>query len=98
MRLITFIGLLLLSFSISALFHIKYQVRSLKQDYAELNRLIRYEETTLHVLSAEWSYLNNPTRLEQLAQSHLHMSSPEIAQVRVFLHEANVTLVQNEKK
>jgi hypothetical protein len=29
-----------------------------------------YEES-MHVLSAEWNFLNNPVRLQQLAEQHL---------------------------
>lgn len=56
-----------------ALFSIKYKVQDLEQELALLNKSIYQERQSIHVLKAEWSFLNNPERLGGLAQRHLHM-------------------------
>ena len=56
-----------------ALFSIKYQVQDLEQELTALNKSIYQERQSIHVLKAEWSYLNNPQRLSGLARRHLQM-------------------------
>jgi len=56
-----------------ALFSIKYKVQDLEQELAFLNKSIYQERQSIHVLKAEWSFLNNPERLGSLARRHLHM-------------------------
>ncbi|HER27062.1 MAG TPA: hypothetical protein ENI69_08130 [Rhodospirillales bacterium] len=56
-----------------ALFTIKYRVQDLEQELTSLNKSIFQERQSLHVLKAEWSYLNNPQRLRDLAERYLGM-------------------------
>jgi len=56
-----------------ALFSIKYKVQDLEQELASLNKSIYQERQSIHVLKAEWSFLNNPERLGGLARRHLQM-------------------------
>lgn len=53
------------------LFWITFEVEKLEEELARLNREILREQETLHVLKAEWSYLNRPGRLEDLANDLL---------------------------
>lgn len=55
------------------LFMLKYEVQSLEDQLASLNGEIRRNQSTIHVLKAEWSYLNDPERLRQLNDRHLGM-------------------------
>jgi hypothetical protein len=48
------------------LFHVKYKVQALEEELARLNGQIVHEQEQLHVLRAEWAYLNRPERLEDL--------------------------------
>lgn len=48
------------------LFHVKYKVQALEEELARLNSEIVQGQEQLHVLHAEWSYLNRPDRLEEL--------------------------------
>jgi hypothetical protein len=48
------------------LFHVKYKVQALEEELAHLNARIVHEQEQLHVLRAEWAYLNRPERLEEL--------------------------------
>lgn len=54
-----------------AVFMIAYEVRHLEEEYGSLTREIATHREAIHVLEAEWSYLNRPERLEVLASEHL---------------------------
>jgi len=56
-----------------ALFLVKYEVQSREEQLAELHRDILENQEALHVLEAEWSYLNRPDRLESLVRRHLDL-------------------------
>lgn len=53
------------------LFHVSYRVQSLEEELTQVNRQILREREAIHVLRAEWSYLNEPTRLAELTRRHL---------------------------
>jgi hypothetical protein len=55
------------------LFQLKHEVQALDEELVRLNRQIAEEHRTIHVLKAEWSYINQPQRLERLAQRHLDL-------------------------
>lgn len=56
-----------------ALFLIKHEVQTREEQLAELHRDILANQEALHVLEAEWSYLNRPDRLESLVRRHLDL-------------------------
>src|SRR5262249_26392595 len=56
------------------LFQVSYRVQSLEDELTRVNRQILQERDTIHLLRAEWSYLNEPTRLAELAQRHLNLT------------------------
>ena len=56
------------------LFHVSYRVQSLEEELAQVNRDILREQETIHVLRAEWSYLNEPQRLAELSRRHLTLA------------------------
>jgi len=56
-----------------AAFVIKYQVRELEDKLASLETELTQSQETIHVLKAEWSYLNRPERLTELAQRYLDL-------------------------
>jgi cell division protein FtsL len=47
---------------------LKHQVRTLEGDLRRLERAIVAEQEAIHVLNAEWAYLNQPARLERLGR------------------------------
>jgi len=55
----------------TALFLVKYEVIALEDDLARLERKMERDRTAIHVLRAEWSYLNEPERLGALTRKHL---------------------------
>ena len=56
-----------------ALFHVSFEVSELDNRLTTLNRDIRDDRDAIHVLRAEWSFLNQPERLEELARRHLDL-------------------------
>ena len=58
----------------AGLFHVSYRVQSLEEELTQVNRDILREQETIHLLHAEWSYLNEPTRLAELTRRHLTLA------------------------
>ena len=56
-----------------ALFQVAFEVSELDDELARLNTDIRTDRDAIHVLRAEWSFLNQPERLEELARRHLDL-------------------------
>lgn len=63
-------------------FKVEYKVRSLRAELAEVNRQILQNYEDIHVLKAEWVYLNNPQRVKELASRYLDMDYVNYAQLR----------------
>lgn len=62
------------------LFQTSYEVQELEDKLGSLNRQIMDEQEAIQILKAEWSYLNDPTRLESLATQHLQLQPTEARQ------------------
>jgi len=52
------------------LFQVKYNVQSKERELREVRRQIEANDSSIHVLEAEWSYLNDPLRLADLTRRH----------------------------
>ena len=52
----------------------KYDVQALERELAQLDAKILRHQEAIHVLKAEWAYLNEPARLERLSRSYLDLS------------------------
>lgn len=50
------------------LFKVKYEVVSMEEELNQTLSQITKEEENIHILKAEWSHLNEPQRLQKLAQ------------------------------
>lgn len=57
----------------SSIFYIKYQVLALEDSLLQVQRNIYRTKESLHLLKAEWAYLNEPKRLQKLAVHHLDL-------------------------
>jgi hypothetical protein len=57
-----------------ATYEVKYQVAQVDDELGRVNRSIDADRDQLRVLSAEWSYLNQPARLDQLRQRYLTLA------------------------
>lgn len=64
-----------------AMFLVKYEVQALEEDLRAANHQIRRDREQIHVLQAEWAYLNEPSRLRALAEKHLNLHPLEPTQV-----------------
>ena len=86
----TVIWALLSIFAGVSMFVLKHQVRSLEGDLQHLERAIVAEHEAIHVLAAEWSYLNQPARLEGLGRRLIGLVPATAAQQTDFarLHRA----------
>lgn len=80
-RPLTLIWLVLASVLGFALFQVKHKVQMLEEELAQLNRTILDEQEAIHVLKAEWSYLNQPERLQALNVKYLGLAPVSAAQV-----------------
>ena len=52
---------------------IKYSVQNIQRDVVIARDSLSHEQESLHLLKAEWAYLNRPERLRQLAERHLDL-------------------------
>jgi len=56
-----------------ALYMVKFSVQNLQREVAQTRAELAQEKETLHLLNAEWAYLNRPDRLRRLADAHLNL-------------------------
>lgn len=82
MRLMTLFWLGLAAALIGALFFIKYEVQDLERELARIKRETRNEREAIHILKAEWSYLNRPARLRALINDRLDLVPVERNQIK----------------
>ncbi|MES2984076.1 MAG: cell division protein FtsL [Pseudomonadota bacterium] len=65
---------------------VKYSVQDVQRDVVALRSELAVEKESLHLLNAEWAYLNRPDRLRHLADRHLDLvplDSRQIEQIAV---------------
>jgi hypothetical protein len=55
-------------------FQMSNEVADLEKELTAVERDILGQQRALHVLRAEWSYLNRPERLSELSQKHLSLA------------------------
>ncbi len=60
----------------------KYEVQRAEHRLEAINRDILRDQETIHALRAEWSYLNQPARLERLAMGLLSLETARADQVK----------------
>lgn len=70
-RLSFFVVLLIAGIAAIGVFVLKHEVQKLEQQLARVHRQTIAQQEALHVLRAEWSHLNQPERLRDLAHRHL---------------------------
>jgi cell division protein FtsL len=64
-------GLLVAAAAALFLFTMKQDVRQMEDDLHAAHRDILDQQEAIHVLESEWSFLNQPARIEDLAIRHL---------------------------
>ena len=77
-----FMGIVLVIVLAFGVFQVEHRVQTLRAELDEINRQIIADRDAIHVLKAEWSYLNNPSRLRDMSDEHLFLKYVEASQVR----------------
>lgn len=54
-----------------AVYQVEYKVQDLRSELEQINDQIVSDREAMHVLKAEWSYLNKPERLRTIADMYL---------------------------
>ncbi len=80
------------------LYLVKYWVQDVQADVTRVQASLKTERESLHLLGAEWAYLNRPERLEKLSQKYLELTPLSSAQFISYTHlpEAQVIPVDAE--
>jgi len=73
--------LAIIIFSITVSTHMKNSVYQLEDELKEINRNIKNDVATIHILNAEWSKLNNPSRLRKLVKNHIALKPVKAEQI-----------------
>ncbi|PPR79935.1 MAG: hypothetical protein CFH06_00189 [Alphaproteobacteria bacterium MarineAlpha3_Bin5] len=84
MRIPTFTMILLTGFVTISLFAVKYRVQTLNNRIMGMEKEIAEDRESIHVLQAEWSHLNEPDRLRNLAIRHLNLHSIDSSRIISF--------------
>ncbi len=63
------------------LYHTSYHVDGLAHELSALNTKIKTEQQNIHILKAEWVFLANPSRIENVARKHLALEPTKTNQI-----------------
>jgi len=64
-----------------SLFMVKYDVQAKEEQLVKIDRQIAIDQEAIHVLKAEWSFLNDPARLREQAERLLAMHPVRLKQL-----------------
>lgn len=70
-KMVLILGTILLAFT---LYQLKYKVSAIEKNLRIVKGRIAQERESIHILRAEWEYLNNPSRLQTLNEKFLHLN------------------------
>ena len=73
-RILTFGGIALTIAASVGLYQVKYQVQEMERELAGMKREVVRDRAEIQVLGAEWSFLNQPDRIQDLAGRYLDLS------------------------
>src|SRR5258707_10053971 len=63
------------------LFKVKYAVIEVENQLEQIVQQIKREKENIHILKAEWSHLNEPQRLQKLAEKFLEIMPMKTEQI-----------------
>jgi len=69
------------------LFKVKYAVVEIEQQLTETQNQIQRERENIHILKAEWSHLNEPQRLQKLAENYLDIQPMKTEQIASIIND-----------
>ena len=73
LRLNTMIYCACFAIAAYALYMVKFSVQNLQREVVVAQHNLEQEKESLHLLNAEWAYLNRPERLRRLSDAHLNL-------------------------
>ena len=82
-RFVGVLGVALLALICFELYNGVSRVKSQERELATLKAQVVSEQEAIRVLKAEWSYLNQPERLQTLAREHLPLAPTGASQIVV---------------
>ncbi|HVO02906.1 MAG TPA: hypothetical protein VMT54_11925 [Candidatus Cybelea sp.] len=83
-RLGTFVWLAILTLIGVGLYQVELGVLAKEAELKDINRKIDTDREAMHVLEAEWSYLNDPTRLAELTRRYTDLAPVTPTQIAGF--------------
>lgn len=75
------LSLVLIIFTVAASNYMKNSVYRLEDELKTINQNIQNDIETIHILNAEWSKLNSPSRLRALVASHTALNPVKAEQI-----------------
>jgi cell division protein FtsL len=83
-RILNFVCVALMGFTILALYHVSEKTRVAHMELARVNAGIVQEKSTIAVLETEWQHVASPERIQQLAEGRLGMADSASVQLSSF--------------
>lgn len=80
-RLTGILGLVIAAVAALFVFVVKHEVRQMEDELRAAHRNILAQQEAIHVLETEWSYLNQPARIADLAKRHLGLGPISAARI-----------------
>ena len=84
MRKMTLVAIALIGTLVTGLYYLKQEVQGVERRLAAVKLEIARDRQAIHVLRAEWTYLNRPSRLARLSARHLKLKRVTPEQIRAF--------------
>ncbi len=76
-----FLGFVLLAFVSFVVFEVENRVENMRSRLSALNEELLTNKESIHVLKAEWSYLNQPEKLKKMSERYTNMQAISSSQV-----------------
>lgn len=81
LRYVSLFALIITAVIGAFLYYTKYNVSKMRTNLAHMNREIIKVKDEVHVLKAEWVYLNKPSRLKKLNDTYGRLKPVKVMQV-----------------
>lgn len=63
------------------LYYVKHQVIGIEKEIRTIHQKTNEAKESIHVLKAEWGFLNSPKRLQELNQQYVHLKPVKTYQI-----------------
>ena len=80
----------------TALMYVSHRVQNVQREILRMERSYAQEQETIRLLQAEWSFLNNPERLESLATQYLDLNAPPPEQLISHVDSARPLIIEED--